>query len=564
MDACRFGRIEIRPGERMLLVGGERVELGSRAFDLLLVLLEHRGRVVTRDELLEKVWPGIVVEDSNLQVQVFALRKALGAEAIATISGRGYQFALTEDPPATASVAETGATPNKPGLPGGRVRKSALAAFVVLAFGFAIFATLHYLEKRRVESVSMGRDPLSLVVLPFANLTGRPDQEYIAHGLTSTVTSDLTRLRDAYIVDAATAFSYKGKSLTAGQLNRELGVRFVLYGNVQSSGEKIRIQLQLSDAVTGAQLWSEIFEGSLSDLFALQDSITGRVGNTLAREMIVAAARTSQRQTSGSQAADLVLRARALEVQFRALPTHETVQQVAVVYRQVLELEPDHVSAMVGLSSSLVSEAIEYSYRLDEATRRRRFKEAYDLAMRVRALDPANPHVYRVIAMYASSQGDFPGARRALEEWVVASPRLGGAHNSLAISFLNGGEPKRAIESLKRAMELTPKPGAWPHQMNMGRAYFMLGDYDTALTWLSRAQQGTGAPPRILMLYLAMTYAEKGDESNARAMTEQLLRHSPNFKASRFESPGPATPPAYKEWFETKFLASARKAGIPE
>jgi TolB-like protein len=564
MDARRFGRIEIRPGERTLLVDGEQVELGSRAFDLLLVLLEHRGRVVGRDELLEKVWPGIVVEESNLQVQVFALRKALGAQAIATVSGRGYQLALTEDPPTTASPPVAREPFKNPGFLRIRIPRLALAGFLVAALGAAIFATFQYPAKRGVESASMPRAPLSIVVLPFANLTGRPDQEYIAHGLTSIVTSDLMRLRDAFIVDQATAFSYRAKTPTAVQLSRELGVRFVLQGNLQSSGERIRIQLQLTDAATGAQLWSEMFEGTPSNLFALQDSITGRVGNTIAREMIIAAARTSQQRTGSPQAADLVLRARALEMQERWNGTHETVQQMALLYRQVLALEPDHVNAMAALAAVLVHEAIEYSYRLDEAERKSKLKEAHELAMRVRSLDPANPGIYRPMASYASSQGDFPAARRALEEWVLASPRNGGAHNTLAVSYLNGGEPKRAIESLTRAMELAPKPGSWLYQLNMGRAHFMLGDYDTALGWLSRARQGPREPPRMMMVYLAMTYAEKGDPSRARAMTEQLLRHSPDFKATRFESPGPTSPPAYKEWFETKFLASARKAGIPE
>lgn len=563
MQVRRFGRIEIRPGERQLLVNGERVEVGSRAFDLLLALLEHRDRVVSRDELLATVWPGVVVEESNLQVQVFALRKVLGPHAIATVSGRGYQFVLAEEASPAASLPATREAdiPKRDGIRL-NVRTFALPVLVALALAAGMFATFHPLEKRGSSPSGLTRaGDLSIVVLPFANLTGRADQDYIAHGLASSLTADLSRLRDTFIVDVATAFSYKDKAVTVRQLHDELGVRFVLQGNVQRSGDTIRIQVQLADAATSAQLWSESFEGDLSDLLALQDKVTGRVGNSIGREMIIVAARASQMRKDSPRAADLMLRARASGLEPRS---HERLQQTASLYRQVLALEPDHVGAMVGLANSLVDDATEYSYRLDEATRAGQIKEAHDLALRVKDRDPRHPGPYRAISIYTVTQGDYAASRRALEEWVSLSPRNIGAHNNLAISFLVSGEPRRAIESLTRAMELAPRPGSWMLQSNMGRAYFMLGDHEAALTWLTRARHGTREPPRILMLYLAMAYAETGDDSSARAMTAQLLRHSPDFRASRFEPPRPTGPPAYKEWFETRFLPSARKAGIPE
>src|SRR6266496_219920 len=123
--------------------------------------------------------------------------------------------------------------------------------------------------------------PLSIVVLPFQNLTGNANEDYVADGLTASLTADLSRIRDAFIVNATTAFSYKGKPLSAQHVGRDLGVRFVLQGSVQRNGTKIRINAQLADAPSNAQLWSDSFEGDQSDLFALQDRVTTLVGNSI-------------------------------------------------------------------------------------------------------------------------------------------------------------------------------------------------------------------------------------------------------------------------------------------
>ena len=160
-------------------------------------------------------------------------------------------------------------------------------------------------------------NPLSIVVLPFTNQTGDPAQAYVADGLTTSVTADLSRIRDAYVVNAATAAAHGGKDLQ--QVGRTLGVRFVLQGSVQRSGTKIRINAQLADAITNAQLWTESFEGDQADLFALQDQVTTRIGNTIGREMVVNAARQSEKSKGNAKVGDLLLRARAMNLNQRTL-----------------------------------------------------------------------------------------------------------------------------------------------------------------------------------------------------------------------------------------------------
>ena len=141
-------------------------------------------------------------------------------------------------------------------------------------------------------------NPLSIMVMPFANQTGDKEKAYIADALTSSITGDLTRIRDAFIVPAATAFSLQGKTLTIPQLGKEAAVRFVLTGNVTGNTEKIRISAVLSDSQTGAQLWTETFDGSATDLFALQDQVTTRIGNSIGSQMVIVAARESEKRAS--------------------------------------------------------------------------------------------------------------------------------------------------------------------------------------------------------------------------------------------------------------------------
>src|SRR5580704_2281498 len=169
----------------------------------------------------------------------------------------------------------------------------AIAAFGAVLSGLVgywrAYETVHSVVVPSTAPAAATADagPLSIVVLPFTNLTGDANQAYVADGLTASLTADLSRIRDAFIVNAATAFAYKDKPVTAQHVGRELGVHFVLQGSVQLSGTKIRINAQLADASSNAQLWSESFEGDQSDLFALQDQVTARISNSIGREMVI-------------------------------------------------------------------------------------------------------------------------------------------------------------------------------------------------------------------------------------------------------------------------------------
>src|SRR5208282_5764478 len=223
---------------------------------------------------------------------------------------------------------------------------AAIAAFGAILSGFLGYWSAYQTVEKVVvpksapAAVTADAGPLSIVVLPFTNLTGDPNQAYVADGLTASLTSDLSRIRDAFIVDAKTAFAYKDKPLTAQQVGKDLGVHFVLQGSVQRNGTKIRINAHLADANSNALLWSDTFESDQSDLFALQDQVTARIANSIGREIVIVAARESESRKSSTKAADLMLRARALDLKPRSL---KNLQEMEDFYRQALALEPNNV-----------------------------------------------------------------------------------------------------------------------------------------------------------------------------------------------------------------------------
>jgi adenylate cyclase len=553
----RFGHIEVRVSERALRIDGKPVALGARAFDMLLALILHRERVVGRDELLEAVWPGLEVEENNLRVQVVTLRKLLGPQAIATIPGRGYQFCMSD-----AAVANDG---------GRGVRSSpkpvliaSLAAVLVLGAAGVYWNTWTNAKAPtqgpQPGKVEAGAGPLSLAVLPFANLTGDPSQAYLADGLTASLTTDLSRIRDAYVVNAATALAYKDKPITAQQVGLDLGVHFLLQGSVQRNGGRIRIDAQLADTLSNAQLWSDSFEGDVADLFVLQDQVTTRIGNSIGREMVIASAREGEAHDRSPQAVDLMLRASALNLKPFSLPKF---RETEALYRQALALEPGNSGAMAGLANSLVTQADRYGYELDDRVKQEKFAEGLGYALKARQLDPGNPAAYVALMVHAISHDDYAGALRAAESRLRLDPRNPVAYNNLALIRLQGGEAQTAIELETQGISLDPKSPRDGFFLTLGRAYFMLGDYDAAIEWSLKSLERNPAYASAFTV-LAMAYALKKDGKRARAAVAELRRLEPDFRLTASQRPGASTPAAYRQYWENKYLPAWRLAGLPE
>ncbi|MBB4185761.1 TolB-like protein/Tfp pilus assembly protein PilF [Sinorhizobium terangae] len=289
-----FGQFVLDPARGLLLRHGESVALGQRGLALLEALLDAAGGIVSKTELMERGWPGMVVEESNLTVQIAALRKALGPapdgqEWIATVPRVGYRLV---QPGARSGDAEA-ALPTRP----------------------------------------------ALAVLPFANLGGDPGQDYFADGVVDDIITALSRFRSFAVIARNSSYAYKGSFTDVRQVAKDLGVGYVLEGSIRRSGSRLRIAAQLVDGGSGAHLWAETLNGELDDVFEFQDRITENVATLVEPHIQTAEIERSRRERPGSIAAyDIYLQALAKI----STETEKDNAEAYALLKKGLEQEPDN------------------------------------------------------------------------------------------------------------------------------------------------------------------------------------------------------------------------------
>ena len=400
-------------------------------------------------------------------------------------------------------------------------------------------------------------NPLSIAVLPFTNLTGDPTQSYVADGLTNRVTSDLARIQDAVVVDEARAVKYKDKPTPALQVGKELGVRFILQGDVQRSADKILINAKLTDASSNKQLWSDRFEGEMSNLFALQNQVTTRISESLGNRMVVVAASESESRKANPQAADLILRARSETLTGNSL---DSVIKKNHLLRQALAQEPNNVVAMSMMSTNLVLLA---SIGIEQNLRKSRFEEGYELALKVKEIDPNDRRIYETLGMYFREKDDLASAINSLEKHVQLNNKPSQTHANL---LMQSGETKRAQEMYKQILNSNPLNPSGTLLSLYGRSYFILGDVDTAIQYYLKANQ-VNSRAASTWANLAVAYTAKGETEKAALAVAEVKKLNPNSNLATNTfvfKPMSASPQSYKDWFEKKYLPLYRKAGLPE
>lgn len=399
---------------------------------------------------------------------------------------------------------------------------------------------------------------LSFVVLPFNNLTGDPQQEYVSDGLTAAVTADLSRITGAFVVSGTTAAAYKGKALTAQRIGQELGIRYVLQAGVQRAGNQIRVLAQLADASSGALLWAESFDGDATDLVALQETVTTRVGNSVGTAAVVASARSAETRKASPQADDLVLRARALF--FTAPFGKESCRLREQLYRKAVAIDPDNLHAQLGLAVILALIA-DNGFAEDAAIADRYVSEAQEIALKWQPKLPPDSRVLYVLGVHASFRGDFEGSIRASQATLELEPKDPLRYSNLADDYIFAGQPERAVALISQGIRIDPRRVHPVMLVNMARAQLMLGEPQVAISWLLKAQD---ADPRFVQthVYLAAAHWIAGDESKARAAAQAVLRAEPRFALTPFDEPRKGYPPAFARFRETVLLPACRSAGL--
>jgi TolB-like protein/Flp pilus assembly protein TadD len=399
---------------------------------------------------------------------------------------------------------------------------------------------------------------LSIVVLPFANLSNDPGQQYFADGIADELTTELSQIPDSFVISRNTAFTYRNRQVDTRQIGRELGVRYVLEGSVQRSGTQVRVNAQLIDAQSDALLWAEQFDRDTADLFALQDEITGRIRNRLGIELIAAEA---ARRTERPDALDYIFRARATMTK---PPSRGNYTEAIGLFERALALDPQSIDAQSSLASVLAGRLL--NNMTDTATDD--LERAKVLSEQALAAWPRSP-----LAHYAKGQ-----ALRAERRYAEAIPEyeavLASNRNS-AYSFFNIGNCKFWIGSIEetipligRAIRLSPRDpfalGTWYGQI--GSVHLLQSRTGEAIIWLERARNHSPALS-IFRAQLASAYALNGETERAAAELAEARRLSPDDRYSslaRLRATGYWWMSKIRALFETTYFVGLRKAGMPE
>jgi TolB-like protein len=399
-----FAGFTLKPAERRLVGPDGPVELGARAVDLLHALLRKPNDLVSKDELLTEVWPGVIVEENALQAQISSLRKVLGATMIATVHGRGYRYA--GPPPATVTPT---AAPRFP---------------------------------------PDDRKPV-VAVLPFANLSGDAEQQFFSDGITEDVIDRLTRFRGLAVIGRHSAFALQGAANPLAEVRAKLGADYVVTGNVRRSGGRIRVAVRLSNALDETAIWAEHFDRPVEDIFAIQDDVAAIVAGRLSRHV---EQDVGNRATGGRNLTSHELVLKGLW-HFWTL-TVEGHELGASYFRKALDVDPGNVEALLRLAACHTSRWLMFR---EEDDRRLGLK----LGRRAAELAPGHALAQAIRAFTQLWAEGVEAARPAIRRAVTLNSGDSYVLADAALHAVYDGRPDEARAFLDAADRLNPIPPRW-------------------------------------------------------------------------------------------------------
>jgi TolB-like protein len=469
-------RRELRREDQLVLIE-------PQVFDVLVHLVGNRDRVVSRDDLFAAVWDGRIVSESTLTTRINAVRQAVGDSGeqqrlIKTLPRKGFRFVgIVREEHGLAAIPSAG--PQAP-------------------------------------SITLPDRP-SIAVLPFANMSGDPDQAYFADGMAEEIITSLSRCGWLFVISRNSSFSYRGRTVDVRQVGRELGVRYVLEGSVRRAGTRLRILGQLADATSGIQIWADRFDGDAHEVFELQDRITESVVGAIEPKLQLAEIeRLRHKQAPDLDAYDLLLRAQALEYIY----TEESIAQALGHLERALTIDPLYAPAM---AMAAYCHAVRHHQGWSKDPLR---DAAHGLGLAVRALELAkdDPNVLWMSAFAVRMLGGDPyRARELLKRSIQLNPNSAIALTMAAGTEVVLGNAEEALGLLQRAHRLSPRdPRAWYMAATDALAYFVAGQYEAAA---NAARSALAQNPRYtsLLRITAASLAKLGrtDEA-ARAISTAL------------------------------------------
>jgi adenylate cyclase len=444
------------------------------------------------------------------------------------------------------------AKPTKPNLPKQRsifMLGAGIVALIVIAGG-----AWYFLNATRTASVASNAPTgaeaahLSIVVLPFTNLSNDPSQDYFADGITENLTTDLSRIRNSFVIARNTAFTFKGKNTDAKEISKELGVRYVLEGSVHRSHSRVRVNAQLIDGKSGAHLWADRFEDELADLFKLQDQVVARLANALGYELVKAEANRSARSTN-PDAIDLTMRGWALlNVAGRDKAQH---QQARDLFERALELDSQNAEAMVGIA---LIDTRDFAFGWG-AHPNGTLAGPFGLVTKALAINPNFSFGYYAKSLALFFALRLPEAVEAARTGTTVDPNSAFSYFAMGQAEAPLGRCEESIAHVKEAFRLSPRdPGSALWHMNIGVGELCRGRVDAAVEEFRRAIDG-GFRTYVPYGMLAASAALLGNDADAKTALAEARLLNPQLTIKWLMTHAPTTP---------ILLEGFRKAGLPE
>ncbi|WP_170181864.1 winged helix-turn-helix domain-containing tetratricopeptide repeat protein [Phreatobacter stygius] len=586
-NVLRFDRFTLDLTRGCLRHADRDIALRPKAFELLRHLAENAGRLVPKDELCRAVWPGVFVSDDSLVQCIRELRDKLDDHShrlIKTMPRRGYLLDAQVEPlflgpaalrpdqaigtgPADSAAEAPGRDPIAAASPGrwwplrrparSQVIGSLVLVSAALIAGATIWATIgpRPTAQPTVAAAAHAVPRLSLAVLPFQNLGADLEQNNVASSITDDLITGLSRFYGGLSIARSVAFTPTEAPIDVRKVGRELGVRYVVEGTIRRSGDQLRVTARLIDASTAANIWTESFDTELRGISELRDEVTMRLSRSFVVELFHAErARSIRERPDNPDATDYLIRASTL---LHDTPDGGDLSEPRRLFREALRLDGSLPGAWMGVASSYLRR-IRFS-----PTREQDLQEASEAAERAVTLKPmaAGPHVTRGWVRYEQKRmGD---ALMDFEHAMQLDPRNPEVLASIAAANIMLGRPENALESLRKAMRLSPTDRHLPRwQLIMGVARLHLGHDDEAVEWLRRSA-ALNAQDQFTQLFLASALARIGREAEARAAVANLLQLAPGFSLSRFRSLEPSDAPAFLAQRE-RVYDGLRRAGLPD
>jgi TolB-like protein/DNA-binding winged helix-turn-helix (wHTH) protein/Tfp pilus assembly protein PilF len=545
----------VEPSILRVTRAGEHTRLESKAMQVLVYLVENAGRVVSRGELEEHLWPGRIVTEDAATNAIAKLRRVFGDDArhprvIETVPKIGYRL--------IAQVMPIGEV-DEPDRASSNIRihtdrKGWRPSAIWVAGMFLILLLVGAWEfLGRDETPPGGPGPLSgkpaVAILPFENLGASPEQDYFANGVTADLITDLSKVSGLLVIAPGSVFAYKDSGARPRQVSAELDVDYVVLGSVQRSGDRLRVNVQLIEARDERALWGERYDGAMSDIFEVQDKITAAVIGALEIELApTEQAVLARRPTASIAAYDHYLRG----LEDHGHRTKDQNLSAREHFRRALDLDPSFARAYAGLALTHSRDAIDGW----TATPSRSLEQAAALADKAAEMDPSLPQVHFVTGQVDLFRRRHVPAIEAAQRAIRVDPNYADAY-ALSAWILNyAGRPDKALVSMEMAMRLNPRPTASYLEV-LGEIRFTQSRYDESVSIFERVLDINPNYTRARM-WIAAALAHAGSRDRAEWEATELLVLSPDFTLTRLEFAFPFKDPLKLD----ALLDGLRKAGL--